>query len=161
MLHDYLAASNDAAGAAGAATQLASVAADPAKHVPVDVLIDPPDPVLDLDQPTRVGDSLVYDHAYFTATLANRSSQPIEVLAVNLLTMGTHAMSGLGDIKDYWHYPSGPHRLQPAESAVLDCVWGYTVDTPNEQIRYVFDVCWKGDGEPRHCRATGIDVFPQ
>jgi hypothetical protein len=66
----------------------------------------------------------------------------------NLLTMGTHDMSGLGDIKDYWNYPSGPHRLQPGESAVLDRVW-------------VFDVCWKGDGEPRQCRATGVDVFPR
>jgi hypothetical protein len=160
MLRDYLAAVKDSAGASRAATQLASVTADPAKHLPIDVIIDPPDPVIDLDQPTRVDDALVYDHVYFTATLANRSSQPVEVIAVNLLTMGTHDASGLGDIRDYWSYPSGAHRLQPGESVVLDRVWGYTVDTPNEQIRYVFDVCWRGDGEPRQCRASGVDVFP-
>jgi hypothetical protein len=83
------------------------------------------------------------------------------VLTINLLTMGTHDMSGLGDIKDYWQYPSGPHRLGPGEHTVLDRVWGYVEDTPNEQIRYVFDVCWKAEGGPRQCRATGVDTFPR
>ena len=161
LLRDYLTAAKDEAGAASVAAQLASLAADPAKHLPVEVSIDPPDPVLDLDEPTRVGSSLVYDHTYFTATLVNPSSRPVEILSVQLLTAATNDTSGLGDIKDYWDYPSGNHRLEPGERLVLDRVWGFSSDTSNEQIRYVFDTCWRGVGEPRQCRATGVDVFPR
>jgi tetratricopeptide (TPR) repeat protein len=161
-LRRYLEGANDTAGAKEIADRLAALAAEPpARNLPVQLHFDPPDPVLDLDEPTLVGETRVFDHAFFRVTLENPSDRPIVLERVFLKTAGTNDTSGLGDIKDYWDYPSGAYRLAAGESVALDKTWGYVVDTKNEQIRYVFDVCWHGEGEPRQCRATGLDLFPR
>lgn len=160
-LRDYLKAAKNDAQAAEVETQLAALAADPERYRPLEVAIDPPDPVLDLVEPTKVGNAPVYDHTWFTATLANPSSRPVVIDRVLLWTKGTHDASGLGDIKDYWDYPSGERTLRAGERIVLDRVWGYIRDTANEQIRFVFDVCYHGDGEPTQCHATSVDSFPR
>lgn len=160
-MRGVLEASQDAAGAKEIAAQLAALAAEPNRYVPVQVHFDPPDPVLHLDAPTMVGTTRVFDHSFFTVTLENPSDRPVVLDRVVVKTAGSHDTSGLGDIKDYWTYPSGAHRLGPGESVTLDKTWGYVIDTKNEQIRYVFDVCWRGEGEPSQCRATGLDLFPR
>ncbi len=123
--------------------------------------IDPPDPVLVLSETTKVGDHTVYDHTWFKATLENTSSRPVTLERVIAWTKASHDQSGLGDIKHYWNYPSGEYRLEPGERIELSRVWGYSVDTKNEQIRYVFDVCYHGEDEPRQCHASSVDVFPR
>jgi hypothetical protein len=160
-LRAYLKDAKDEAGAAGVAQQLAALAGDPLRHRPVEVRIDPPDPVLVLSETTKVGDHTVYDHTWFKATLENTSSRPVTLERVIAWTKASHDQSGLGDIKHYWNDPTGEYRHEPGERIELSRVWGYSVDTKNEQIRYVFDVCYHGEGEPRQCHASSVDVFPR
>jgi len=99
LLRDYL-SRQGRGGRRGCGDQLASVAADPAKHLPVDVItIRPIRCSISISRPrrrcARLRSRLLHGDA------RDRSSQPIEVLAVNLLTDGHHDMSGLGDSKDY------------------------------------------------------------
>jgi hypothetical protein len=40
-------------------------------------------------------------------------------------------------------------------------VWGFTVDTGHEHVRYVFRTCWRDVGGPlRQCRTQWVDVLP-
>jgi hypothetical protein len=162
VLRSVLAASGDAPGASEAEAQLAALAGDPKRaELPVGVRFDPPDPALMIDEPTLVGTTQVFDHSFFSVTLENPSQRPIEILRVTAHSLGTGGASGLGDIKNYWRYPSGGHRLAAGEQITLAKTWGFTVDTRADQLRYVFDVCWRGEGEPPQCRAEPIDLFPR
>jgi len=43
----------------------------------------------------------------------------------------------------------------------FDKLWGFTVDTGHEHVRYVFETCWHGVGETvRQCRTQWVDVLP-
>ncbi|HEX5067075.1 MAG TPA: TPM domain-containing protein [Myxococcota bacterium] len=162
MLQRYLQASDDLGGAREIGRRLDALAAEPPRrNLPVGVRFDPPVPLLDIDAPTLVGTTRVFDHSFFRVTLDNPSDRPVVLDRVLLKTSGSADSSGLGDIRGYWDYPSGAYRIAPGESVALDKTWGYTVDTKNEQVRYVFDVCWHGEGEPRQCRVTSLDLFPR
>jgi hypothetical protein len=161
-LQGYLVAAGDAAGAQEIATQLEALAANSTgKDLPVAVRFDPPNPTLEIDEPTLVGDTRVYDHSFFSVTLENPSRRPIEIVRVMAYTVGTGDASGLSDIQSYWDYPSGGTRLAAGEAVTLDKTWGFVTDTPHDQLRYVFDVCWRGEGEPQQCHAESIDLFPR
>jgi len=80
---------------------------------------------------------------------------------VKLSSRGTAEASGLGDVKDYWTYPTGERILPPGESVSFDKLWGFTVDTGHEHVRYTFRTCWHGVGETvRQCRVQSVDVLP-
>ncbi len=66
-----------------------------------------------------------------------------------LTSVGNAAPSGLGDIKGYWRYPQGNHRLGPREYVYFEKQWGFTVDTGHRHVRYVFRTCWHGLGLER------------
>ncbi len=103
----------------------------------------------------------VHDHSQFRVTMTNRSWRPVVIESVRLSSHGTARASGLGDVKDYWDYPSGEHRLAPGESVSFDKLWGFTVDTGHEHVRYRFRTCWRGVGETvRQCRTQWVDVLP-
>jgi tetratricopeptide (TPR) repeat protein len=109
----------------------------------------------------RSGGTTVYDHSRFRVTMTNTSRRPVVVESVRLTSSGTANASGLGDVKDYWKYPSGSHHLEPGESVSFDKLWGFTVDTGHEHVRYAFRTCWHGLGETvRQCRVQRVDVLP-
>ena len=93
--------------------------------------------------------------------MTNTSWRPVVIESVRLSSHGTAQASGLGDVKNYWDYPSGEHRLAPGESVSFDKLWGFTVDTGHEHVRYTFRTCWHGVGETvRQCRTQWVDVLP-
>ena len=109
----------------------------------------------------QVGDATVHDHSDFGVTMTNTSRRPVRIESVQLTSHGTAGASGLGDVKDYWDYPSGDHVLAPGESFSFDKLWGFTVDTGHEHVRYRFETCWRGVGESvRQCRVQWVDVMP-
>jgi tetratricopeptide (TPR) repeat protein len=160
LLRALLEAKGDQSGARAEQARADAIRSDPRRPgAALTIAFDPPYPVLHSDAPTKVGDTDVYDHSYFAATLANPSGRAVEIESAILISDGTAERSGLGDIKDYWRYPSGSHRLRAGESVKFARTWGFTVKTGHQQLRYVFDVCWKADGE-RQCRDYRVDLFP-
>jgi hypothetical protein len=152
----------DHEGAARADDAISTVAADPGgiSH-PVLLSFDPARPHYYPDTTLDVQGTTVFDHSKFSVTIRNTSRRSVEVESVRLTSMGTARASGLGDVKGYWHYPTGPHRLQAGESAVFDKQWGFTVDTGHEHVRYVFRTCWHGVGATvRQCRTQWVDALP-
>lgn len=131
------------------------------KDLPLTLRFDPGRPVLDTGEPTDVDGTTVYDHSRFSVTLRNPSGRPVEVLRVAVASAGTGGRSGLGDVRSYWKFPSGANRLAPGEAVTFDKTWGFTTDTAHEQLSYVFDVCWRGDGDAKQCRSQRIDLFPR
>ena len=119
-LRQYLTDASDSGGAAEVEAKLASLAQDPSrKYLPIGIRFDPPAPEYDIDTPTMVGTTKVYDHSYFSVTLDNPTARNIEILKVYLRTQGTGDSSGLGEIKDYWEYPAGGHRIPPGQSVTV------------------------------------------
>jgi tetratricopeptide (TPR) repeat protein len=129
---------------------------------PVLLRFEPPEPRLNVDSGVESDSVTVYDHSRFGVTMTNTSRRPVVIDSVRLTSRGgSGAASGLGDIKDYWRYPSGGYTLEPRESIYFDKLWGFTVDTAHEYVRYVFRTCWHGVGESvRQCRVQSVDVFP-
>ena len=160
-LRGHLAAAGDAAGAAEIEAKLAALAGGPdRKDQPIGVRFDPPAPTLVIDAPTLVGTTKVFDHSRFGVTLDNPTGRPVQIVSVVLRSAGTGGSSGLGNIRDYWTYPSPGNRIPARGSTRFDRTWGFTSDTNNDQLSYWFDVCWRGDGDVRQCRSERLDMFP-
>jgi hypothetical protein len=161
-LRGYLAAAGDTGGANEAASQLAALAASPEhKDLPVGVRFDPPAPTLEIDEPTMVGTTKVFDHSQFAVTLENPTGRPVQIVSVVLRSGGPGGGSGLGDIKSYWDYPLAANRIPAGGSVRLDKTWGFVVDTPHDQLSYMYDVCWRGQDDTRQCRTQRVDLFPR
>jgi hypothetical protein len=93
--------------------------------------------------------------------MTNRSRRPVEIEYVLVESRGDAEASGLGDVRDSWNWPSGKYRLGAGESATLDVVWGFTVDTRHTHVRYVFHVGWRdADSGERQRRTQWIDAMP-
>ena len=100
-------------------------------------------------------------HVRPRVTLRNTSNRTVAIESVTLTRLGDARASGLGDIKDYWRFPSGAHQLGPNESVYFKKVWGFTVDTGHSHVRYVFRTCWHGIGsDVRQCRTQWVDALP-
>jgi hypothetical protein len=148
-----------ASAAALTAARIEKTRADPTRpYDPVVATFSPESPTLHIEAPTQVGETTVYDHSFFSVALTNTSAGDVAIEAVRCYSDGTPGSSGLGDVKDYWSYPSGGHTLAAGESVRLDKTWGFTVDTQHRLVRYTFDVCWRGAGE-RQCADYAVDVF--
>jgi uncharacterized protein len=142
---------------------IALVASNPRKPVnPVWLRFEPEQPRFHPDTTIESDGVTVHDHSRFGVTMTNTSARPVVIESVRLTSQGTAAASGLGDVKDYWDYPSGGRRLAPGESVRFDKLWGFTVDTGHEHVRYSFRCCWHGEGETvRQCRVQWVDVLPE
>jgi tetratricopeptide (TPR) repeat protein len=151
-----------AAEVANVEAQIAMFTADPAGRVhPVALQFSPSQPKFHADSTLENGGVTVFDHSEFSVTMTNHSNRPAEIESVRLTSSGTAARSGLGDVRNYWSFPSGQHRLRAGESVNFDKLWGFTVDTGHEHVRYTFRTCWHGVGEPvRQCRTQWVDVLP-
>jgi hypothetical protein len=113
-----------------------------------------PDTVLNVDG------TKVFDHSKFAVTLQNTSGRTVEIESVMLTSVGNAAASGVRDIKGYWHYPQGNHRLGPGEYRYFD-KQGFVTDTGHRHVRYVFHTCWHGLGaNTRQCRTQWVDTMP-
>jgi tetratricopeptide (TPR) repeat protein len=146
-----------------ARARVAAVTANPEWPTnPVVLRFEPPEPRLDTDSSVENDGVTVYDHSRFRVTMTNTSRRPVVIDSVKLTSRGgIGAASGLGDVKDYWRYPSGDFTLAPSESIAFDKLWGFTVDTKHEYVRYIFRTCWHGVGEPvRQCRVQSVNVLP-
>jgi uncharacterized protein len=145
-----------------AEAEIALVASNPRRPGnPVWLQFEPERPRFHPESTVRSGGTTVYDHSQFRVTMTNTSRRPVVIESVRLTSTGTAAASGLGDVKDYWHYPSGARQLGPGESVSFDKLWGFTVDTGHEHVRYVFRTCWHGAGETvRQCRVQWVDTLP-
>jgi hypothetical protein len=146
-----------------ARARVAGVTANPEwPSNPVVLSFKPDSPHLDTDSTVKEGKATVYDHSRFGVTMTNTSRRPVVIESVKLTSRGgSGKASGLGDIKDYWRYPSGEYTLKPKESIYFDKLWGFTVDTRHEYVRYVFRTCWHGVGEAvRQCRVQSVDILP-
>jgi len=141
---------------------VARVLADPAQPGnPVRLRFDPERPRFHPEATIRSGETTVHDHSQFRVTMTNTSARTVVIDSVRLTSRGTARASGLGDVKDYWDYPAGERRLAAGESVSFDKLWGFTVDTGHEHVRYVFETCWHGVGESaRQCRVQWVDVLP-
>jgi len=161
-LHGHLQRAGREEEAAEIAGRIAALASDDrGRQQPLAIAFDPPDPVYDIEESTQVGDVEVFDHAYFTLTLTNPTRRPVEVEQVKVRTVGYGpGRSGLGDIRSYFEWPE-PHRLEPGQSVQVSRTWGFTVDTPHDQLSYVVEVCWRGEGEPHQCRHRRLDLMPR
>jgi len=146
-----------------ARVEIARLSEDPQRSAsPVTLSFSPNDPKFDPDTTLDVNGTKVFDHSFFGVTMRNTSKRPVEIESVVLTTVGTAAASGLGDIKNYWSYPAGNHRLGAGESISFDKQWGFTVRTGHEHVRYVFRTCWHGEGSTvRQCRTQWVDTMPQ
>jgi hypothetical protein len=145
-----------------AQAEVALVRANPRRLVnPVWLTFDPEWPGFHPETTVQSGGVTVHDRSQFRVTMTNHSRRPVVIESVKLTSRGTARASGLGDVKDYWDYPSGDHQLAPGESVSFDKLWGFTVDTGHEHVRYVFRTCWHGVGETgRQCRTQWVDVLP-
>ena len=145
-----------------ARAQVLLVFSSPKKQTnPVWLRFDPERPRFHPDTTLRSGATTVHDHSQFRVTMTNPSARPVVIESVRLTSRGTARASGLGDVKDYWDYPSGGRQLAPGETVSFDKLWGFTVDTGHEHVRYVFETCWHGVGESvRQCRTQWVDVLP-
>jgi tetratricopeptide (TPR) repeat protein len=141
------------------------VAKDPSRAFdPVMLWFHPATPNFEPQSTIVVRGTTVYDHSHFGVTLRNTSRREVEIESVALTSLGTASASGLGDVKDYWSFPAGNHRLRGGEAVYFDKDWGFVVDTGHEHVRYVFRVCWHGTNAPnplRQCRTQWIDTLPQ
>lgn len=128
---------------------------------PVVLYFHPDMPQFEPDTTIDVGGTRVFDHSKFGVTLQNTSDRMVEIESVTLTSVGNAAASGLGDIKDYWRYPQGNHRLGPRERIYFEKQWGFVVDTGHRHVRYVFNTCWHGLGSTvRQCRTQWVDTMP-
>ena len=53
----------------------------------------------------------VHDYSQFRVTMTNTSRRPVVIESVQLSSRGTAAAAALGDVKNYWNYPSGAQHL--------------------------------------------------
>ena len=145
-----------------AEAEVALVRANPGRLVnPVWLTFEPERPRFHPEATLQSGGVTVHDHSQFRVTMTNTSRRAVVIESVRLSSHGTARASGLGDVKDYWDYPSGEHRLAAGESVSFDKLWGFTVDTGHEHVRYTFRTCWHGVGETvRQCRTQWVDVLP-
>ena len=145
-----------------AQAETALARANPGRPVnPVWLTFNPASPDFHPETTIQSGGVTVHDRSQFRVTMTNHSRRPVVIESVKLTSRGTARASGLGDVKDYWDYPSGEHQLAPGESVSFDKLWGFTVDTGHEHVRYVFRTCWHGVGESvRQCRTQWVDVLP-
>lgn len=160
----YLAERNGSVQEAESARAAAQrVFADPRQPGnPVWLRFTPERPAFHPESTVKSGDVTVHDHSRFGVTMTNTSARPVEIESVRLTSRGTAAASGLGDVKDYWTWPADGRRLAAGESIFFDKLWGFTVDTGHEHVRYVFRSCWHGVGEStRQCRTQWVDVLPE
>jgi hypothetical protein len=135
---------------------------DPARSAdPVVLSFDPAVPKFEPRTTIDVNGTKVFDHSHFGVAMRNTSNRTVEIESVTLTSAGTASASGLGDIRGYWRYPAGSQRLRAAESISFDKVWGFTVDTGHEHVRYVFRTCWRDvNAAVRQCRTQWVDVLP-
>ena len=73
-------------------------------HLAPTLSFSPVRPTLNATDPTRVGETTVYDHSLFSVALSNPSGRPIAIDRVVLTSAGTGAPSGLGDIVGSWPF---------------------------------------------------------
>jgi tetratricopeptide (TPR) repeat protein len=141
---------------------VAELERDPTRSAdPVVLSFDPAVPRFEPHATTDVNGTRVFDHSWFGVAMRNTSNRTVEIESVTLTSMGTAAASGLGDIKGYWQYPAGERRLLAGQTIRFEKVWGFTVDTGHEHVRYVFRTCWRDVGGPlRQCRTQWVDVLP-
>ena len=141
---------------------IAKLSADPERSAnPVVLYFNPPVPKFEPDTTADVNGTIVFDHSDFGVTMRNTSNRSVTIESVTLTSMGTAAASGLGNIKSYWRFPASESRLLAGESVSFDKVWGFTVDTGHEHVRYVFWTCWRGLGSTvRQCRTQWVDTMP-
>ena len=98
-----------------AEAEVALVAANPRRLVnPVWLRFDPERPQFHPDTTLESDGVTVHDHSRFRVTMTNTSRRPVVIESVKLTSRGTAAASGLGDVKNYWTYPSGQSRLARA-----------------------------------------------
>ncbi|MGH8130132.1 MAG: TPM domain-containing protein [Steroidobacteraceae bacterium] len=141
---------------------IAAVAADPGRAFsPVVLQFNPLYPKFNSDTTVKSDGVTVYDHSQFRVTMTNTSNRPVELESVRLTSEGTAgAKSGLGDIRNYWRFPAGKNLLLAGESIYFDKLWGFTVDTKHEYVRYTFRLCWHGVGTTvRQCRTRWVDAM--
>ncbi len=145
-----------------ARAEVVLVTAIPSRLVnPVWLSFEPDRPRFHPDTTIQSDNVTVHDHSQFRVTMTNTSRRPVVIESVRLSSRGTAAASGLGDVKNYWNYPSGAQHLDVGESISFDKLWGFTVDTGHEHVRYTFQTCWHGVGETvRQCRTQWVDVLP-
>ena len=141
---------------------MAELSREPSRSAaPIALSFDPPTPKFDPVTTLDVGGTKVYDHSSFGVTMRNPSRQDVEIESVTLESAGTAAASGLGDIRTYWTWPAGANRLRAGEAVSFSKLWGFTVRTGHQHVRYVFHTCWHGvDTAIRQCRTQWIDVLP-
>jgi len=145
-----------------ARAEVVLVTAIPSRLVnPVWLSFEPERPRFHPDKTIQSDNVTIHDHSQFRVTMTNTSRRPVVIESVRLSSRGTAAASGLGDVKNYWNYPSGAQHLDVGESISFDKLWGFTVDTGHEHVRYTFQTCWHGVGETvRQCRTQWVDVLP-
>ncbi len=131
------------------------------KAGPVVLRFSPGRPQYHAENTLDIGGTTVYDHSRFSVTMTNTSLRPVDIERVDLVSEGDGAASGLGNIVDYWRFPSGARRLAPRESVTFDKTWGFVKDTSHTHVRYVFRTCWHGAGTTlRQCRTQWVDTLP-
>jgi tetratricopeptide (TPR) repeat protein len=152
----------DAGRLLGTLQTIAKLHDDPERSAnPVELFFVPVVPKFEPHTTLDVGGTTVFDHSYFGVMMRNSSRRDVVIESVKLVSAGTAAASGLGDIRDYWTYPSGDRRLRAGETIRFDKQWGFTVDTGHEHVRYTFRTCWHGAGTTvRQCRTEWVDVLP-
>jgi hypothetical protein len=141
---------------------MAELSREPSRSAaPIALSFDPATPTFDPVTTLDVGGTKVYDHSSFQVTMRNPSRQDVEIESVMLESAGTAAASGLGDIRKYWTWPAGANRLRAGEAISFSKLWGFTVRTGHQHVRYTFHTCWHGVGtEIRQCRTQWIDALP-
>ncbi|MCW8831452.1 MAG: hypothetical protein OQK32_08040 [Gammaproteobacteria bacterium] len=105
----------------------------------LDIIFSPASPKIHLESTTQVGDVTVYDHSEFSVTIKNTHYKSINIQGVNFISIGDIQTSGLGNIINYWPWKDS-RTLKPGETISFSKVWGFTVDTPNSEMTYHFEV---------------------
>ncbi|MEM7409971.1 MAG: TPM domain-containing protein [Myxococcota bacterium] len=152
----------DLDGASGIMRQIAAIRANPHRpQDPVTIQFAPARPTFDPGLPIQIESGSLYDHSSFGVTLKNTSARPVEIARIGFSSTGTVSYAGQGDIRGQFPFSGNTHRIGPGESITLSQSWGFTVPQGNEQISYVFDVCWKATSERRQCTDGRLDLYAQ
>lgn len=133
-----------------------------AEFAPVTIQFDPPNPALDIGTPESIGEVLIYDHSYFGVDVTNTSERPVHIESIEITSHGDAHASRVGDASDQFAYSGPNRRIAPGQTVRLERTWGFTVDTDHKQVSYLFDYCWRGEGEMKsQCRYERVDTFPR
>jgi len=139
--------------------QLEALLHDPSKKSNfVWLTFSPARPVFDASTTVNVNGEKIHGHSAFAVTMTNHSNRTVKINSLVFRSRGDRQLSGLGDIKHYFHYNNDNFQLSADESITYEKVWGFTVPIEDRYMTYDFELCWQGIGDKQQCEVQRLHL---